>query len=145
MAKKQKPNLINSSGLILPLSFFTLLATNFVVLYFANLLFPREVVLGTYFLSSGWAIFHSMILLTLVDTFIIPVVHYHESVRGSMYSSKEWMLLYFVLNSLAVWVIARFANNLGFGISAWWVALFLGAAFDWLQGLAMMALGKLTE
>ena len=145
MAPKSKPNLVSSTGLIIPLSFIVLFAVNTVVLYLANLLFPEFVVLGTFSISASWAIFHSMILLALLDTFAIPVVHYIESKRGAMYTPQEWMLAYFFVNAVGLWVIARFADNLGFGIPVWWVAVLLGVAMDWLQGLAMMMLTEVSD
>jgi hypothetical protein len=83
-----------------------------------------------------------MSALTLFNTFMIPLVHYHEALRGRMYSPKEWMLAYFVLNFVGLWLLGRFAENLGLGLSAWWVSLLLATALDWIQGLAMMALDK---
>jgi len=140
-----QPNLVISTGLIMPLSFFLLFLANSLVLYLANLLFPTFVVLGTYFHTPGLAIFFSMLLLSLYNTFTIPLVHYHEKIRNRMYSSWEWLRTYFVLNFLGLWVITRLAAIFGLGISGWWVALLLAAAFDWIQGLAMMALSRLTN
>lgn len=137
--------LINSTGLIIPLSYLVLLAVNLVVLSLANTLFPNEVVLGTAAISRGWALMYSMGTLALLDVFMIPFVHYHEAVRGSMYSSREWMLAYFVINLVGLWLLSRMADNLGLGISAWWVTILLATALVWLQGLAIMALTKLTS
>jgi len=131
-----------STGLILVYSFVTLFLTNALVLYFANLLFPKEIVLGTLYLSKGWAIYHSTLIMTVIGTLLIPIVHFHETKRNKMYTPKEWMIAYFLVNFVSLWLISRLADNLGLGISAWWVALILAAAYDWIQGLAMMALTR---
>jgi hypothetical protein len=52
------------------------------------------------------------------------------------------MLAYFVVDTLAIYGITRFASVMGIGISHWWVALLLGVALDWTQGMGMMALSK---
>lgn len=62
-----------------------------------------------------------------------------------MFSSAEWMASYFVLNFVGVWVVARFANQLGFGISSWVVALVLAVVLDVVQGAAMMQVEKLRS
>ena len=131
-----------STGLILVYSFITLFLTNALVLYFANLLFPKEIVLGTLYLSKGWAIYHSTLIMTVIGTLLIPIDHFHEAKRNKMYTPKEWMIAYFLVNFVSLWLISRLADNLGLGISAWWVALILAAAYDWIQGLAMMALTR---
>lgn len=139
-----KAELLNSTGLIIPVSYLVLLAVNIIVVSFAGRLAPEAIVLGSFSASRGWALLHSMGTLTLLNVFMIPLVHYHEVVRGKMYNSKEWMLAYLLVNFVGLWVIARFADNLGLGLSAWWVALLLAIVLDWVQGLAMMALSKLT-
>lgn len=145
MAKKSpQSSIINETGLIIPLSFFVLFAINALVIAVANSLFPEHVVLGNATITRTWAIIHSMSTLALINTFLIPVVHYHEVVRGRMYSNKEWMIAYFFINFIGVWAVARFANTLGFGITGWWVALALALVLDWLQGIGMMALSKST-
>lgn len=133
------------TGLTLIYSYLTLLITNTLVIYFANILFPHNIVLGTYALTPVWSLYLAVVELTIVGTMIIPLVYYHEWHRGKVYSSKEWMLVYFVVNTVTIWGIARFADKIGFGISAWYVALLLGAALDWVQGMGMMLLAKLNK
>ena len=131
------------TGLTLIYSFLVLFATSVLVILLANYLFPTSVVLGTHTLSFWWAVHHSMFKLAVICTFVIPLVYYHEWKRGHMYSPKEWMLLYFVVNTLVIYGITRFASVLGLGIAHWWIALLLGAALDWAQGMGMMALSKI--
>lgn len=133
------------TGLTLIYSYLTLFVVNALVIFLANKLFPLSVVLGTFALSPLWALYLAVVELTIVGTMVIPLVYYHEWKRGKVYSPKEWMLAYFVVNTVTIWGIARFADKVGFGISAWYVAILLGVALDWAQGMGMMLLGKLNK
>ncbi|OGY19595.1 MAG: hypothetical protein A2900_00590 [Candidatus Chisholmbacteria bacterium RIFCSPLOWO2_01_FULL_50_28] len=141
MAKKN--TLAENPGLVLVITFFLLFVVNGLVLLLSNSLFPRQVVLGTQFITKGWAIIHSMVALALLGTFAIPLVREYEKSRGKMFTSREWMVAYLVLNFVGVWVVARFADQLGFGISSWMVALVLAAVLDVVQGAVMMQVEKL--
>lgn len=129
-------------GLMMFYSFLALFATNMFVLMIANLLFPAHVVLGTYSISYGWALYHSMFKLTVINVFVMPFVTYYEWKKGVVFTPMQWMTTYFVVNTLALWEITRFADHLGFGVSSFFVVLLLAAALDWVQGMVMMALGK---
>lgn len=141
----KKNVLAENPGLVLVITYFVLFLVNGLVVLLTNGLFPQQVVLGTQFISKGWAIIHSMGTLALLNTFAIPFVREYEKSRGKMFSSTEWMVAYFVLNFVGVWVVARFAENLGFGISSWTVALVLAAVLDVIQGIAMMQVEKLRS
>lgn len=54
----------------------------------------------------------------------------------------DWMKLYFVVNTLSVYLITRFAEIYGLGVSSWIVVLVLAALMDIVQGVSMMQLGK---
>jgi len=141
MAKKTKKD----TGMMFVVTFFVLLFVNVVVVHFANIFFPAYLELGTHELSYLFALILSMGILSLVGTFALPFVHVYENYRGKMFSSSEWMGLYFVLNTVVIWMIARFAFQLGFGISSWMVAVTLGLVLDIAQGGAMMKLEKLKS
>lgn len=133
------------SGLTLIYSFCVLFLVNALVIWVANRLFPHDVVLGTRALTLGWALHLSVTKLTVITTFVIPLVYFHEWKRGQVYSPKEWMITYFLVDTAAVWLIARFAGHLGLGISHWWIAVLLGVALDWVQGFAMMTMSKIQS
>ncbi|OGY19282.1 MAG: hypothetical protein A3A65_04125 [Candidatus Chisholmbacteria bacterium RIFCSPLOWO2_01_FULL_49_14] len=141
MAKKNI--LAENPGMVMVLTFFNLFVINGLVVWLANSLFPQQVVLGTQFISKGWAIIHSMGTLALLGTFAIPFIREYEKSRGKMFSSAEWMVAYFVLNFVGIWLVARLAEQLGFGISSWVVALVLAVVLDVVQGMAMMQVEKL--
>lgn len=129
-------------GLMIIYSFIALMLTNVVVLMIVNALFPHNVVLGTYSISYWWAICHSMLRLTLIGVFAMLLVTVYEWKNKLVFTSKQWMITYLVVNFLALWCISRFADNLGLGVSSWWIVLFLAIVFDWAQGMVMMALEK---
>lgn len=129
-------------GLMMFYSFLALMATNVVVLMLANALFPTHVVLGTLSVPYWWAIHHSMFKLTVISVFVMTFVTYYEWKNSVTFSPKQWMLTYFVVNLVALWGISRFAENMGFGVSSFGVLILLAAAFDWAQGMVMMAIGK---
>lgn len=133
------------TGLTFIYSYLTLFIVNTLIIYLANKLFPANVALGTYALNPMWALYLAVVEITIVGTMVIPLVYYHEWRRGKVYSPKEWMITYFIVNTLTIWGIARFADKVGFGISSWYVAILLGVALDWAQGMGMMLLGKVNK
>jgi hypothetical protein len=54
------------------------------------------------------------------------------------------MIGYYLLNVVAVWILARFSDQFGMGISGWYVAVALAIVFTLVQGLAMMQIQKMT-
>lgn len=139
MAKEvKKPE----TGMILVKTFGLLLGVNSAVLYLAHLLFPNEVVLGTLNIPMWWAVVESMGILALIGTFAVPFIREYEYKSGKMFTNKQWMGTYLVLNFVGVWVIARMAEFVGLGISSWVVALVLAIVLDAAQGAGMMKLEK---
>lgn len=124
-------------------TYFILFVINALIIWLANTLFPNNVVLGTWSISKPWAIIHSMGILALIDTFSIPFIRMCEIKRKKMFSSKDWMIAYFLINTAGVWLIARFAGEIGLGISSWIVAVFLAIVLDIFQGLGMKWVGKM--
>lgn len=129
-------------GLLLVLTYVILFFTNCIVIYLAHLLFPQHVVLGTAHLTLYWALILSASELAIIDTFVIPFVRQYEIRAGRMLKSFEWMILYFLLNFITLWIIARFAHIFGLGLSSWVVAALLALILDVAQGFVMMQLEK---
>jgi predicted outer membrane lipoprotein len=140
MAGKDKQS--NNTGLTLVITYFVLYIVNSLVILLANTLFPENVVLGTACLSLSWAIVHSMGTLAIVNTFAIPLVREYEKRAGRMLPKGQLMLVYFILNTVSVWVIARFAEQFGLGISSWIFAVLLAIVFTITQSIAMSWLEK---
>lgn len=133
------------TGMMVVISYFVLLVVNSIVILGANSLFPNDVVLGNSAIPFFWALLHSMGIFTLLTAFAIPFVHEYEQVRGKMFTSNEWMITYFIINFVGMWVLTRFAENLGLGITSWLVALILAVVLDIVQGIAMMQLEKMRK
>lgn len=123
-------------------TYVMMLVVNSIVLYLANMFFPQNVVLGTRALSPWWAVFLSMGTLALVDTFAVPFARVVENLKGRMLTSQEWMTKYFLLNFLGVWLISRFSEQFGLGVSAWYVVVILALVLDFVQGMVMMQMKK---
>ena len=132
-------------GLMMIYTFITLFIVNNLVLHVANMLFPQDIVLGTATISHWWAMYHSMFKLTVVATFVMPLVTMYEWKKGVIFTPKQWMLTYLVVNFVALWCISRFADNLGLGFSSWFVILLFAGVLDLVQGGAMMALGEKSK
>lgn len=131
--------------MIMVVTYIVLFLLNSVVIYLANYIFPQYVALGTATTTKCWAIIQSMGILALVSLLVIPFVREFERRRKKMFTSKEWMILYFLVNTASLWIIARFAFYLGFGISSWMVAVGLAIVLGVLQGVAMMQIEKLRK
>jgi uncharacterized membrane protein YvlD (DUF360 family) len=149
VAAQSSPSVVQTiaanPGLVLLSSYIVLFIVNAVVLYLANLLSPTDVVLGTHALSPLWAILHSMGTLALLNTFAMPFAQEIERRQGRELTPKEWMIGYFVINAVGIWLIARFSQQFGLGISGWYVVVVLAAVMDIVQGGAMMQLGKILK
>lgn len=123
-------------------SFVVLVVVNVAVLILANSLFPTHVVLGSAAVPYAWAIYHSMFKLTVISIIVMLLVTYWEWKHKMVFSPKQWMMTYFVVNAAILWEITRFADNLGVGVSSWVVLLILAFVFNFVQGMAMLKLGK---
>ena len=132
-------------GMVLVTSYFVLFAVNALVIYLANIYFPQYVVLGTFNINLPWSIFHSMGTLALINILVIPFIQEIEKWKGRMLTPMEWMIKYFVVNFVGVWVITRFSEQFGLGVSSWLVVLVLAVVLDLVQGVAMTQMGKVQK
>lgn len=131
-------------GLNLVATYVVMLVVGMVILSLANWLFPSVVVLGTATISPMWAVCLASGKLALISTAVMPLVTYKEWKMKRNYTPRDWMITYFIVDVIAIWLIARAATHLGLGISSWWVAVVLGGVLDWVQGMAMIGYGKVT-
>lgn len=133
MAKKKA-----ETGVMLSLSYFVLAIVTGIVISLAHSIFPESVELGTVSLSNGWSLIHSAGTIALFCTLAIPFFHLYEERRGTMLSSTEWTVGYLIINFVAIYLVTRFAEQFGMGVTSWLVVLILAAVTDVLQGAAMM-------
>ncbi len=114
------------------INFLSFWVTNSLFFFLVSLIWPQAVVLGNNVRSPITAALISGFLLT----FIITIVPYLLKVLGyKIKKGKQLTLVYFVANSGGIWLIARMAKFIGFGISVFWVALMLAVLISLLQWL----------
>lgn len=104
--------------------------TNSLFFYLASLFWSTAVVLGNNIRSPFIAAIMSGFILTLVIT-LVPFIL--KSAGYKIKKEKEQAAVYFIFNAIGIWLIAKLANFLGFGIKAFWVALILAAVVNLLQ------------
>lgn len=114
-------------------NFFILLIVNSLIIWLANMFFPKNIALGTWSITKFQAIVQSMGILALIDVFSIPFIKEYEIKRNKKMSPKNWMIAYFLINTAGIWLIARLAGYIGMGISSWLVAVILGLILDSVQ------------
>ncbi len=136
--KMQKRNFITTSSVEMVRIYFLCLLVNVIVLIFANKLAPQSVVFGTSILTPSWSLFLSMGALSLINLLFVPFFEQIQQELQRDLSPKEWMIGYFFLNFTGLWIISRFAEQFGFGISGWWVGALLAFILDMFQGFAIM-------
>lgn len=133
------------SGMTVVVTTAIIFAVNAIVLYLAQMFFPKNIVLGTHSLSYFWALYMSMGKLALLTAFILPFVSKYEIMRNKIFSPTEWMALYFVVNFVGIWLITRFSEQFGLGVTSWVVVAALAVVLDVAQGMVMMAYGSMLK
>lgn len=111
------------------------LLSNMGVLWAAHLLMPQAIVLGTMNITPVAASFYSMVVLTSVLVGILPLIDAAVAATKMKISNVQWILGYWVINAVALWGIARLAEQLGLGIAGWMVVLGLSFVMNMVQGL----------
>ena len=140
-----KAKLNENTGIMMPISFLVSLLVSGLVVYLASIYFPTKVVLGTMSITPMWAIIHSIGSLALIITFALPFIREYENYSKKMFKDKDWFFVYFFINFVGIWIVTRFAEQLGFGVSSIWVVALLAAVLDVVQGIAMMVLEKFRK
>ena len=108
---------------------------NVIVVGIASMLLPDYVVLGNHLADPWVSLAQSMLIVTFLGVGAMPVIELVSGALRMKLSSAHWMAAYLVINAGAIWIVAKFAEMLGLGISSWMVALALAAVMDYLQGL----------
>ena len=139
---KQMSRFEHNPGMMLVISYALTLVVNVLVLYLAQMWFPQYIVLGTVSLTATWALWLSMGKLALLNTLAIPFFTEWEHRRGKTLSSMDWMVGYFLVNFAGLWLVTRYAEVFGLGVTSWMVVAGLALALDFVQGMAMMKLEK---
>lgn len=105
--------------------------TNSIFFYIAFLILPNLLVLGNNIRSPVIASMLGGFLLTIFLA-LVPILL--DLFRIKINTENNMIIAYLVVNIVGIWVIARFADFTGLGISSFWVAVLLGTIMVFLQG-----------
>lgn len=111
---------------------------NAIVLYAAALLYPAAVVLGNANLSNWMAVIITSVLLTVILWLVKPVMK-----AANLKLKGDWAIniTYLAANMVGLWVLARLANYVGFGVSSFVVVIVLGLILSLVQFAVWKAVG----
>lgn len=100
-----------------------------IVLYVANLFFGKSFEFGNAVLGPVQALLYSSVLVSLVSSLV-------SQVEKEMKVSKEMrFVIYWVVNTLTLWVLARtyLSGPVGIGVSAFWISVVVGFVLGLVQ------------
>jgi len=86
-----------------------------------------------------------MITYGLLSIGAVPVVEWLSEKRESRLTENKWMLVWFVVNFFSFWIVARFAELLGMGVSSWRMVAVLALIMDVLQASVMDVVVSLKD
>ncbi|HEX7018054.1 MAG TPA: hypothetical protein VF209_04075 [Patescibacteria group bacterium] len=112
------------------------------IIYLANMWFPNSVVLGTNVISPMMGILYSMVVFTLLTVGSIPVIELVSTQMRIKMMSLHWFGTFAVINTVGLWIVARFAEQLGMGLSSWMVAVALAVVMDIAQGMLVQVASR---
>lgn len=142
MASQSYPIPKSNPNAQMSITFFLMWLVNALVIALANVVFPNNIVLGTMSLSYYMALLLSSGVLAWVATLVLPLFTEIEMRKQMVLTPQHWMLGYLIINVVSLWVLARFAEAIGLGISSWVYVLGMAAVLDFVQGMVMMAYGE---
>lgn len=119
--------------------FFVFWLFNFLSIYLLGLAFPNMIVLGNFRLTPMEASIYSGFWLT----FFVWTMKEYMSVRKVEFEPPSLMHYYlFVVNCLGIWIVSRYSQYTGLGITSFWWAFVLGGAAEILQLVTWTIFGK---
>ncbi|OGJ16384.1 MAG: hypothetical protein A2632_02805 [Candidatus Pacebacteria bacterium RIFCSPHIGHO2_01_FULL_46_16] len=142
MAKQTYPIPKSNPNAQMSSIFFLLWLVNGFVIALANMFFSQQIVLGTMSISSTMALVLSSGILAWAATLTMPIFTEIEIRKQMVLTPQHWMTGYLIINFIALWVVARFADVIGLGMASWFFVLGLAAILDVVQGMTMMAYGE---
>lgn len=141
-AETSRPPL-QSPGMMFVMSFFAMALANGLVLWAAHTSLPESIVLGTISLNKIWALVLPSATLSLIGMLALPFLSELENRRKKTLSPVEMTLAYFLINFVSVWLLTRFSEVFGLGVTSWVIVLGLAVALDIIQGVVMVSLQKI--
>lgn len=121
------------------LRFVLVWLANSLLIYLAATVYPSNFALGTAFVPTGIAPLAAGLVLTLICKVGKGLV---KSLGVELKGRYSKFLYYWLVNSIGIWVVARFSTYTGLGISAYYWAVGLGFVASILQWLLRQAFKK---
>ncbi len=115
---------------------------NSALFYFSPYVLTGMVVTGNARLAPFLASIISGFLLSCADSLVMPVF---EGLKIKLKDEWQWMLAFLLTNILGVWVIARYADLTGVGVSTGWTAILLGLSINIAQWIAWKVMADKTK
>ena len=116
--------------------------TNSLLLYLASMLYPANYVLGNFRMGSVSAALAAGFVWALLTWLVKPLASkFNIGVEG--YLQKT--VFYFVANFVALWVTARMAPVVGFGVSSFIYVLGLALVAEFAQMLVWKFVSPLSK
>ena len=112
---------------------------NSILIYLFGLTFPSSVVLGSYRLIPFEASIYSGFWLTF---FVWTMWDYMLFRKVVLEPDLLRSLFFFFVNSLGIWLISRYGEYTGLGITSLWWAFLIGGGAYLLQRISWKALKK---
>lgn len=116
---KQELNLWLSIGIV-----------NAAAIYVTSLFFPAYVVIGNEFIEGWMAAILTALLLTVILALVEPVM---KAAKLKVKGDLPIGVVYGLTNMAGLWVLARLARYVGFGVSSFVVVIALGVVLILLQ------------
>ncbi len=113
-----------------PRQFVAFWVVNSALLFFAPFVLVGMVESGNVRLSSLLASVISGFILAVADALVMPVFDWFKI---KIKDEWQWAFVFLFINVLGIWVIARYADLTGIGVSNGWIALLLGAVINLAQ------------
>jgi uncharacterized membrane protein YvlD (DUF360 family) len=145
MANETYPIPTSNPNAYMSVSFLLTWLVSALVISIANTFFPQTYVLGTMSLSRTAALILSSGVLAWVTTLLMPVFTEIEIRKKMVLAPRHWILGYLIINVIVLWIIARLAESLGFGIASWVAVVGLAVVLNLAQSIAMMGYGEVTK
>lgn len=123
--------------IMLALHFVVFWLVSSVLTYILGVMAPSGVVLGNQYINPVQA---SAFFGYMLSTIIILVQPAMELFKVKLGDPKRQAVVYFAVNTIAVWILSRLALMVGVGIAAFWWAGILGLILmlgQWLVGTVL--------
>lgn len=138
----KKSSVEQISGQQLGLLYLAMLVANAIIIYLGNIFFPTRVVIGTFSITPFWAILHSAGTLALINSGTVPTLECWMEKYGFIEKNKR-AIIYLLANFVGLWLISRFSQEIGLGLSSWFITLVLALASTIVEKFALKTIPKL--